>query len=255
LNNKEFTAIKKYEIKTSKIFKFLYSYQQTVNSLINPKLFVIYVMKIDINDEDDEILYKHFISQKRDNFLSNNVRYLIFTKDQYNKIKLDDKKSNIENILDKKIINIDDKISNFLKNFKKSVKYVKTRTDKFENFNKKNLISKLEDELSFIFKLKEEIPFHKEIKEYNYSIDNEQYQNILKFYIQATELIEKTIKLFNQEDKSLKTFLCNKLNNLSQNIVCRKIYGLVYYKIFDAIKINIYQSIKEQFLDLMNLLR
>ena len=169
-------------------------------------------------------------------------------------IQLDEKRSNFQNILDKKIVNIDDKISNFLKNFKKSVKYVKTRTDKFENFNKKNLISKLEDELSFIFKLKEEIPFHKEIKEYNYSIDNELYQNILKFYSQATELIEKTIKLFNQEDKSLKTFLCNKLNNLSQNIVCRKIYGLVYYKIFDAIKNEIYNSINKQFSDLMDLI-
>ena len=200
-------------------------------------------------------MYKLFATQKRDNFLSNNVRYLIYTKNQNNNIQLDEKRSNFQNILDKKIVNIDDKISNFLKNFKKSVKYVKTRTDKFENFNKKNLISKLEDELSFIFKLKEEIPFHKEIKEYNYSIDNEQYQNILKFYIQATELIEKTIKLFNQEDKSLKTFLCNKLNNLSQNIVCRKVYGLVYYKIFDAIKNKIYESIKTQFSNLMELLK
>ena len=78
------------------------------------------------------------------------------------------KKSNIENILGKKIINFDDEISNFLNNFKKSVKYVKTRTDKFEIFNTINLLSKLEDELSFIFNLNGEISFHKEIKEYDY---------------------------------------------------------------------------------------
>lgn len=117
------------------------------------------------------------------------------------------------------------------------------------------MISILEDELSFIFKFKEEIPFRKEIKEYDYSINSVEYQKLLTFFIQATELVEKNIKLFKQEDKSLKTFLCNKLNNLSQNIVCRKIYALVYYKIFDAIKNNLYDSIREQFLNLLNLLK
>ena len=60
-------------------------------------------MKIDFNDEEDEILYKYFISQKRDNFLFNNVKYHIYTKDQ-NKIHLDEKRSNFQNILDKKIV-------------------------------------------------------------------------------------------------------------------------------------------------------
>ena len=117
------------------------------------------------------------------------------------------------------------------------------------------MISKLEDELLSIFNLQKEIPFDKEIKEYNYSIDKIQYQKLLKFFSQATELVEKDIKLFNQEDKSLKTFLCNKLNNLSQNIVCRKIYGFVYYEIFDAIKNDIYNSVKTQFSYLMELLK
>jgi len=42
LNKKEFTTIKKLEIKTANdIFDFLLSYQKTIDSLINPKLFVI----------------------------------------------------------------------------------------------------------------------------------------------------------------------------------------------------------------------
>lgn len=164
------------------------------------------------------------------------------------------KKINIENILGKKTINFDDEISNFLNNFKKSVKYVKTRTDKFEIFNTINLLSKLEDELSFVFNLNGEISFHKEIKEYDYSKNNEQYQNLLKFFSKATEIVEKNIKSFNQEDNSLNIFLCKKLNNLSQNIVCRKIYRLVYYKIFDAIINEIYTSIKKQFSDLKKLI-
>lgn len=255
LKKGEFPAIKYYEIKTSQIVPFITGYQKTLNSLINPKLFVIYVMKIDFNEKDDKDLYEMFFSQKSDNFLSNNVKYLIYTKDQNNNIQLDEEKSNFQNILDKKTVNIDDKISNFLNNYKKNVKYIKTRTDKFENFNKENLISKLEDELLSIFNLQKEIPFDKEIKEYNYSIDKIQYQKLLKFFSQATELVEKDIKLFNQEDESLKTFLCNKLNNLSQNIVCRKIYGFVYYEIFDAIKNDIYNSVKTQFSYLMELLK
>ena len=255
LKKGEFPAIKYYEIKTSQIVSFMTGYQKTLNSLINPKLFVIYVMKIDFNEKEDKELYDFFFSQKSDNFLSNNVKYLIYTKDQNNNIQLDEEKSNFQNILDKKTVNIDDKISNFLNNYKKNVKYIKTRTDKFENFNKENLISKLEDELLSIFNLQKEIPFDKEIKEYNYSIDKIQYQKLLKFFSQATELVEKDIKLFNQEDKSLKTFLCNKLNNLSQNIVCRKIYGFVYYEIFDAIKNDIYNSVKTQFSYLMELLK
>ena len=255
LNNNEFKAIEKYEIKTLKVLDFICNYQQTVNSLINPKLLMIYVMEIDFNHHDDETIYKIIYNVKRDNYLSDNVRYLIYTKDMNNNIQFNIEKSNYKNIFDKKIVNIDDKISNILNNFKKNVKCVKTKTDKNENFNNINLISILEDELSFIFKFKEEIPFRKEIKEYDYSINSVEYQKLLTFFIQATELVEKNIKLFKQEDKSLKTFLCNKLNNLSQNIVCRKIYALVYYKIFDAIKNNLYDSIREQFLNLLNLLK
>ena len=49
-------------------------------------------MKIDFNDKKDENLYKFFISQKRDNFLSNNVKYLIYTIDQNINIQIDVKK-------------------------------------------------------------------------------------------------------------------------------------------------------------------
>ena len=153
INLKEFKAIKK----TPKIKdidnsnRFVLNYQQTLNSLINPKLFVIYIMIIDFNDKNDDALYQLFTFPKRDNYLSYNVRYLIYTKDKNNNIIIDEKKSNFQEILDKKIVNIDDKISIFLKNFKKKVKYVKTKTDKIENLNTINLISKLEDELSSIF--------------------------------------------------------------------------------------------------------
>ena len=257
INLKEFKAIKKTpEIKDiDNSNRFVLNYLQTLNSLINPKLFVIYIMIIDFNDTNDDAIYQIFTFQKRDNYLSYNVRYLIYTKDQNNNIIIDEKKSNFQEILDKKIVNIDDKVSIFLKNFKKNVKYVKTETDKIENLNTINLISKLEDELSSIFYLNDAIPFCEEIKGYDYSISDEQYQKLLFYFSQATELAEINIKLFNQEDTSLKAFLCNKLNNLSENIVCRKIYGLVYYKLFDAIKDNIYNSTKNQFLKLMGLFK
>ena len=119
LNNNEFKAIEKYEIKTLKVLDFICNYQQTVNSLINPKLLMIYVMEIDFNHHDDETIYKIIYNVKRDNYLSDNVRYLIYTKDMNNNIQFNTEKSNYKNILDKKIVNIDDKISNILNNFKK----------------------------------------------------------------------------------------------------------------------------------------
>ena len=119
LNNNKFKAIEKYEIKTLKVLDFICNYQQTVNSLINPKLLMIYVMEIDFNHHDDETIYKIIYNVKRDNYLSDNVRYLIYTKDMNNNIQFNIEKSNYKNIFDKKIVNIDDKISNILNNFKK----------------------------------------------------------------------------------------------------------------------------------------
>ena len=110
-------------------------------------------------------------------------------------------------------------------------------------------MNKLELELSEIFNLKDELSFKKKINDYSYSLTNGQYQKLSNYFENAFKLFTEIIKISNDKiykSNNIHSNLPKKLDELSENIICRKIYGLVYYKISNCINDYFYSLIRTE---------
>ena len=234
-------------------------YSDYINKLVShteQKKFMLYIMKIDKNDKDDMIMYKMFYDYKnkikKNELLSNNVRYLVYNKNDNGIINIDYGMSDFQYILDKKIININKIIINKIYNLKKTIKYSKIMIDEKTILNKMNLTEKLKVEFYSLFYLNIDKHFANTIKiinNENYSINDDIYQKLFTHFKDAFELMDNTINIFtkfiNEKDDKI---LRNKLNELNENITCQRIYSYLYYKIIAFINNNIYSRAKNELL-------
>ena len=234
-------------------------YHDYINNLVShteQKKFVLYIMKIDKNDKDDMIMYKMFYDYKnkikKNELLSNNVRYLVYNKNDNGIINIDYGMSDFQYILDKKIININKRIINEIYNLKKTIKYSTIMIDEKTILNKMNLTEKLKVEFYSLFFFNIDEHFANTIKiinNENYSINDDIYQKLFIHFKDAFELLDNTINMFtkfsNEKDDKI---LRNKLNELNENITCQRIYSYLYYKIIAFINKNIYSRAKNEIL-------
>jgi len=73
-------------------------------------------------------------------------------------------------------------------------------------------------------------------------MDEEQYKTLIEYFIKAFNLIEKDIKLITEK----REFLFEKFSKLFENIICRRIYAFINYKIMCFINEKVYQNLKKE---------
>ena len=243
-------------IESKNSLNFLSDYINKLDSHTEQKKFELYIMKIDKNDEDVmtmyNLLYNYKNKIKKNELLSNNVRYLVYNKNDNDIINIDLEMSDFQYILDKKIININKRIINEIYNLKKTIKYSEKMIDVKNTLNKVNLTEKLKVEFYSLFYLNTNENFEKIIKiinNENYSINDDIYQKLFTHFKDAFELLDNKINMFtkfsNEKDDKI---LRNKLNELNENITCQRIYSYLYYKIIAFINGNIYSLAKNELL-------
>jgi len=123
-----------------------------------------------------------------------------------------------------------------ISSLKRKVKY-SSIPDKNEILNKENLNCKLKDEFS-MFQKKNNILFPNIKNKFEFSLSDQEYLKLLKYFQEAFELINKTNnaeevqnEIKSNDIKINSPALKKKLNMLTENILSRKIYGLIYYQL------------------------
>ena len=233
-------------------FEFNHSYQNDLESFVEPKKFKIYIICLEEKYSNDlKITLPNYDSDavKKGSY---NVRMILYSKKKINSntnYQYEFHKSDLQNIFDKKFININKFILEKISVLKRNIKYSKIPKDKNEILNVQNLKYKLEDEFS-MFQRKTEIPFPNKIDDFDFSLSKEEYLLLLKYFQEAFELInmkinaEETQNEINSNDINIDNpALKTKLNMLTENILCRKIYGLIYYQLLEFINDLIYNQI------------
>lgn len=251
--NNPFKYLKGYEIKKFEShMTFFGDFTEKVKSSLSQNKFEIYTMLIDQNNTDDIVMLKQFNNYRSEKncILSNNIRYLVYNKNNSNNIKLDLENSDFQYILDKKIININKRIINEIHNLKKTIKYSEIKIGVKSTLNKENLTKKLKAELHSLFNLNSDKNFEDVINKINnedYSLNDEQYKNLSKYFEDAFKLVNSKIimleKFVNKKDDNA---LKKKLNELNENIICQRIYSYLYYKIMSYINDGIYSLVKNE---------
>ena len=208
-----------------------------IDDLINftePKTFKIYVL-------DNNEIYKRSISKKiiKKEDESYNVRYIFYEKKNGN-YEIDLGRSNFQKIFDKAFININQFIIEEINNIKKKINY--SNKNRNEILTKEKLIIKLKDEFTEL-KINGS-PLFEIINKYAYKPNNEQYKNLIYYFQEAFNLIKKNN--FNAND------LSEKITQLIENIICKRIYAFISYKIMLYINEKVYQNLKEKLLKLMD---
>ena len=235
MKNSDFFIINKEIKKFDDYFEFRYSYNADLESFREQKKFKIYIMGLE----------EKYIKGLKDFSINDmekgsyNVRFIIYSK---NKIKENENcqyeyyKSNFQNIFDIKFINIDKFILEKISSLKRKVKY-SSIPDKNEILNKENLNCKLKDEFS-MFQKKNNILFPNIKNKFEFSLSDQEYLKLLKYFQEAFELINKTNnaeevqnEIKSNDIKINSPALKKKLNMLTENILSRKIYGLIYYQL------------------------
>ena len=265
-NNYEF--IKAYHINSiQELIEFMESYSKDLESFIDPHIIKIYI--IIIKKSQIKLLNQIFPNYGKEfnNYWPYNLRTFVYIKNEQNEIKFDSKISNFQNIFNQNFLSINKLIKDEINNLMKDIKYYNI-TDENENLNKTNLINKLKDE--FIkFNGNKEIPFKDIIFKFNYSLNEEQKKKILFYFEAAFDLLNNRTDISNDNDNNndkvnnndkdkvnllLNNFdyLLKRLNKLTENITCRKIYSFVYYKLTEFIIENNYNSTKTQFNDFIS---
>lgn len=251
--NNPFKYLKGYEIKKFEShMTFFGDFTEKVKSSLSQNKFEIYTMLIDQNNTDDIVMLKQFNNYRSEKncILSNNIRYLVYNKNNSNNIKLDLENSDFQYILDKKIININKRIINEIHNLKKTIKYSEIKIGVKSTLNKENLTKKLKAELHSLFNLNSDKNFEDVINKINnedYSLNDEQYKNLSKYFEDAFKLVNSKIimleKFVNKKDDNA---LKKKLNELNENIICQRIYSYLYFKIIAYINDGIYSLVKNE---------
>ena len=222
---------------------FTTSFNKDLAKSIEPTTFKIYVIDKITNNK----FYNILMSLKSDAYEmkkseSYNVRYICYYKVD-GKYKIDSNTSNFQNIFDKTFININKYILEEIDNLKKKIKY---SNKKNEILSKDSLINKLKDEFD-ILRIKEkekekENTLFEKIKNFNCELDEIDYKTLIEYFIEAFNLIEKDIKLITEK----REFLFEKFSKLFENIICRRIYAFIIYKIICFINEKVYKNLKEE---------
>ena len=143
------------------------------------------------------------------------------------------------NIFDKTFININKYIFEEIDNFKKKIKYSNKNN---EILTKDSLINKLKDEFNILGIQEEATTLFEIIKYFNYKPDEEQFKTLINYFEKAFNLIAKDIKLITEK----KQILFEKFSKLFENIICRRIYAFINYKIMCFINEKVYQNLKKE---------
>ena len=120
--------------------------------------------------------------------------------------------------------------------------------DENENLNKINLINILKDE--FIkFLNNKDIQFKDIIFNFDYSLNEEQKKKLLFYFEDAFSIVSERTDKSNDNNKAkllLKNYegLLKRLDELTENITCRKIYSFVYYELNEYIIETNYNTTK-----------
>ena len=241
LNDKYKNLEKKYNfinsVKVSMIeekLNFGISYLDDLANFTESKTFKIYVLD---NIQIYELIISKKIIKKEDE--SYNVRY-IFYENRNGNYEIDLGRSNFQKIFDKAFININQFIIEEINNIKKKINY--SNKNRNEILTKEKLIIKLKDEFT---ELKiTGFPLFEIINKYAYKPNAEQYKNLIYYFQEAFNLIKKNN--FNAND------LSEKITQLIENIICKRIYAFISYKIMLYINEKVYQNLKENLLKLMD---
>ena len=144
-------------------------------------------------------------------------------------------------------MNINKIIKDEIDNLMKDIKYDNI-IDENENLNKINLINILKDE--FIkFLNKKDIQFKDIIFNFDYSLNEEQKKKLLFYFEDAFSIVSERTDKSNDNNKA-KLLLKNyggslkRLDELTENITCRKIYNFAYYELNEYIIETNYNTTK-----------
>ena len=222
---------------------FLTSFINDSANSIEPKTFNIYIT-------DDINVYTNIMSMKTSVKImkqeeSYNIRYIFFNlKD--GKYNIDFEKSDFQKIFDITFLNINKPIMEQSKNFKKNIKYSNIKDKINEILTKDNLIEKLKDEFNKLNINADNL--YERVNNYNYEPDDNQYFNLISSFKNAFKLIGKDTKLMTEK----MNILHEKINKLIENIICKRIYNYIEYKIMLYINQKVYQELKKKLLLLID---
>ena len=246
--NKSYEFIKALHINSIKDnFEFMESYLKDINSFIEPHIIKIYI--IIIKNSQINLLKQIFPNYEieANNCWPYNLRRLVYIKNEENIISLNFEKSNFQNIFNLNFLNINKIIKDEIENLMKDIKYDNI-IDENENLNKINLINKLKDE--FIkFLNNKDIPFKDIIFNFDYSLNEGQKKKLLFYFEDAFSIVSERTDKSNDNNKA-KLLLKNyggslkRLDELTENITCRKIYNFAYYELNEYIIETNYNTTK-----------
>jgi len=246
--NKSYEFIKALHINSIKDnFEFMESYLKDINSFIEPHIIKIYI--IIIKNSQINLLKQIFPNYEieANNCWPYNLRRLVYIKKEENIISLNFEKSNFQNIFNLNFLNINKIIKDEIDNLMKDIKYDNI-IDENENLNKINLINILKDE--FIkFLNNKDIQFKDIIFNFDYSLNEGQKKKLLFYFEDAFSIVSERIDKSNDNNKAkllLKNYggLLKRLDELTENITCRKIYSFVYYELNEYIIETNYNTTK-----------
>ena len=246
--NKSYEFIKALHINSIKDnFEFMESYLKDINSFIEPHIIKIYI--IIIKNSQINLLKQIFPNYEieANNCWPYNLRRLVYIKNEENTISLNFEKSNFQNIFNLNFLNINKIIKDEIDNLMKDIKYDNI-IDENENLNKINLINILKDE--FIkFLNNKDIQFKDIIFNFDYSLNEEQKKKLLFYFEDAFSIVSERTDKSNDNNKAkllLKNYggLLKRLDELTENITCRKIYSFVYYELNEYIIETNYNTTK-----------
>ena len=201
-----------------------------------PKTFKIYI----ICDKD---LYENI--QLNLKYKSNfQIRYLYFNVNN-EKYKVNLEKSNFQTIFENKFLNINKPIFDEINNLSKKVEY---GNQKNKILDKQSLIHKLKSEFT-IFNINNS--FVDEITKQDFSLQDTEYDGLLKYFTEAFQILDRNIDLKKTNNEQFKQ-IKEKIKKLSENLLSKKIYEFIHYKLFESINDNIYKYFSNKLNEFIN---
>ena len=238
---KDFKFIKSIKVKEFKKKKqFLNEFLKDLHEFTEPKTFKIYIIcDKDIDIDDYETIQLNL--KYKSNF---QIRYLYFNVNN-EKYKVNLEKSNFQTIFENKFLNINKPIFDEINNLSKKVEY---GNQKNKILDKQSLIHKLKSEFTI---LKINNSFVDEITKPDFSLEDTEYDGLLKYFTEAFQILDRNIDLKKTNNEQFKQ-IKEKIKKLSENLLSKKIYEFIHYKLFESINDNIYTDFSRKLNEFIN---